>query len=44
MMSFMEHQLKVQEKAERRDKNGAHLMFEITSDDGFSCKAESIEG
>lgn len=44
MMSFMEHQLKVQEKAERREKNGAHLMFEITSDDGFSCKAESMEG
>lgn len=44
MSSFMEHQQRVQEKAERKDKDGAHLMFEITSDDGFSCKAETMEG
>ncbi|VDI41524.1 histone-lysine N-methyltransferase MLL1 [Mytilus galloprovincialis] len=43
MSSFMEHQQRVQEKAERKDKDGAHLMFEITSDDGFSCKAETME-
>ncbi|XP_052063462.1 uncharacterized protein LOC127703085 isoform X2 [Mytilus californianus] len=43
MSSFMEHQQRVLEKAERKDKDGAHLMFEITSDDGFSCKAETME-
>ena len=44
MATFLEHQQRVQEKVEKLERDGAHLMFEISSDDGFSCKAESMEG
>lgn len=42
-LEYSEQRRKRLESEERR-RGGPRLMFEITSDDGFHCKADSMEG
>ncbi|KAJ8316293.1 hypothetical protein KUTeg_006307 [Tegillarca granosa] len=44
MYSVFEHEARAQkQKEELRRKNGPHLKFEIISDDGFSCQADTMD-
>ena len=44
-LDAMYDQLDSQQQGGRKNKeNQGHLEFEITSDDGFKCKSDTIDG
>ncbi|ESO93732.1 hypothetical protein LOTGIDRAFT_209271 [Lottia gigantea] len=43
MLTLLEHEARVRQKHSSPSKSMSKLIFEITSDDGFSCQADSME-